>query len=104
MIGLGLPEVEIPHVTEETEVEFRQRVVMLLVEETWVIPTPPPIVTTLTPHLSIRAKSLLVVRTTAIRQGTQSMINGSGNFGSFARSNRIERDPLMGPKGLSALR
>ena len=40
MIGLGPPEVEIPNVTEETEVEFHQRVVMLLVEETRLILTP----------------------------------------------------------------
>ena len=76
MIGLGPPEVEIPKVTEETEVEFHQRVVMLLVEETWVIPTPLLIVTTPTPDLSIRAKSLVVVRTTGMRQGRQSVING----------------------------
>jgi hypothetical protein len=76
MIGLGLPEVEIPKVTEETEVEFHQQVVMLLVEETRVIPTPLLIVITPTPHLSIRAKSLVVVRTTGMRQGRQSMING----------------------------
>jgi len=76
MIGLGIPEVKIPKVTEETEVEFHQRVVMLLVEETRVIPTPLPIVTTPTPPLSIRAKSLVVVRTTGMRQGRRSMING----------------------------
>jgi len=76
MIGLGLPEVEIPRVTEETEVEFHQRVVMLLVEKTRVIPTSLPIVTTPTPGLSIRAKSLVVVRTTGMKQGRRSMING----------------------------
>jgi len=76
MIGLGLPEVEIPKVTEETEVEFHQQVVMLLVEETRVIPTPLLIVTTPTPQLSIRAKSLVVVRTTGMRPGRQSMTNG----------------------------
>jgi len=66
MIGLGLPEVEIPNVTEELEVKFRQQVVMLLPEETRVIPTPLLIVTTVTPHLSIRAKSWVVVRTTGM--------------------------------------
>jgi len=76
MIGLGVPEEEIPKVTEEMEVEFHQRVVMLLVEETRVNPTPLPIVTTPTPHLSIRAKSLVVVSTTGMKQGSQSMING----------------------------
>jgi len=76
MIGLGPPEVEIPKVTEETEVEFPQRVVILLVEETRVILTPLLIVATPTPHLSIRGKSLVVVRTTGIRQGRRSMING----------------------------
>ena len=80
MIGLGLPEVEIAKVMEETEVEFPQQVVMLLAEETRVIPTPLLIVTTPTPHLSIRAKSLVVVSTTGMRQGRQSMINGSGDF------------------------
>jgi len=75
MIGLGPPEVEIPNVTEETEVEFHQRVVMLLVEEARLIPTPLLIVTTPTPHLSIRAKSLVAVRTTGMRQGRRSMIN-----------------------------
>jgi len=80
MIGLGPPEVEIPPVTEEAEVEFHQRVVMLLVEETWVIPTPLVIVTTPTPHLSIRAKSLVVVRTTGMKQGRRSKINGEGDF------------------------
>jgi len=69
MICLGLPEVEIPHVTEEIEVEFRQQVVMLLVEETWVIPTRIPIVTTPTPDLLIRAKSLVGVKTTGMIQG-----------------------------------
>jgi len=76
MIGLGPPEVEIPNVTEETEVEFHQQLVMLLVEETRVIPTTLLIVTTPTPDLSIRAKSLVVVRTTWMRQGRRSMING----------------------------
>jgi len=76
MIGLGLPEVEIAKVTEETEVEFHQLVVMLLVEETRVIPTALLIVITPTPHLSIRVKSLVVVRTTGMRQGRQSMTNG----------------------------
>ena len=76
MIGLGLLEVEIPKVREETEVEFRQWVVMLLVEETRVIPTPLPIVTTPTAYLLIRAKSLAVVRTTRMMQGRRSMING----------------------------
>jgi len=66
---------KIPKVTAETEVEFCQLVVMLLVEETRVIPTTHPIVTTLTPHLSIHAKSLVVVRTTGMRQGRRSMIN-----------------------------
>jgi len=75
MIDLGLPEVEIQKVTEKTGVEFRQQVVMLLVEETQVIPTPLPIVTTPTPPLSIHAKSLVVVRTTGMRQGRRSMIN-----------------------------
>ena len=69
MIGLGLHKVPIPNVTEETEVEFHQWVEMLLVEETRVILTPLPIVTTPTPHLSIRAKSLVLVRTTGMRQG-----------------------------------
>jgi len=76
IIGLGLPEVEIPKITEETEVEFYQQVVMLLVEETRVIPTPLLIVTTPPPHLSILAKSLVVVRTTRMSQGRRSMING----------------------------
>jgi len=76
IIGQGLPEVEIPKVTEKMEVEFHQRVVMLLVEETRMIPTPLPIVTTPTPHLSIRAKSLVVVRTTGMKQGSRSMMNG----------------------------
>jgi len=80
MIGIGLPEVEIPKVTEEREVEFHQWVVMLLGEETQVIPTPLPIVTTPSPHLSIWAKSLVVVRTTWMRQGRGSMINGYGDF------------------------
>jgi len=57
MIGLGLPEVEIPKITQETEVEFRQMVVMLLVQVTRVILTPLPVVTTPTPHLLIRTKS-----------------------------------------------
>jgi len=76
MIGLGLPEVEIPKVTEETEVELYQQVVMLLVEETQVILTPLLIVTTPTPHLSIHAKSSVVVRTSGMRLGRRSMING----------------------------
>jgi len=76
MIALGPPEVEIPKVMEETEVDFHQRVVMLRVVETRVIPTPLLIVTTPTPHLSIRAKSLVVVKTTGMRQGRQRMING----------------------------
>jgi len=80
MIGQGLPKVEIQKVTEETEVEFPQRVVMLLVEETRVIPTPVPIVTTPTPHLLIRAQSLVVVRTTGMRQGRRSMINVYSDF------------------------
>jgi len=75
MIGLGLPEVEIPKVTVETEEQFRQQVVMLLVEETRVIRTSLPIVTTHTPHVSIRAKSCVVVRTTGMRQARRSMIN-----------------------------
>jgi len=58
MIGLGLPEVEILKVKEEMEVEFRPLVVMLLVEEAWVIPMPLTIiVTTLTSHFLIGAKS-----------------------------------------------
>jgi len=76
MIGRGPSEVEIPKVTEEAEVEFHQQVVMLLVEETRVILTPLLIVTTPTPHLSIRAKSLVVVRTTGMKQGRRTMING----------------------------
>jgi len=76
MRGLGLPEVEIPKVMEETEVEFHQQVVMLLVEEPRVIPPPLPIVPTPTPRLSIRPKSLVVVRTTGMRQGRRCMING----------------------------
>ena len=76
MIGRGPSEVEIPKVTEEAEVEFHQRVVMLLVEETRVIPTTLLIVTSPTRDLSIRAKSLVVVRTTGVRQGRRSMING----------------------------
>jgi len=43
--------------TEETEVEFHQMVVMLLVEATRVILTPLLVVTTPTPHLLIRTKS-----------------------------------------------
>jgi len=69
MIGLGLHKVDIQKVTEQRPVEFRQRVEMSLVEEIHVIPTPLAIVTTPTPHLSICAKSLVLVRTTGMRQG-----------------------------------
>jgi hypothetical protein len=51
------PKVEIPKVLEMAEVEFLPQVAMLLEAETRVIPTPLPIVTTLTRALSIRAKS-----------------------------------------------
>jgi len=44
-------------------------------EEKVVIPTPLPIVTTPTPHLSIPPKSLVVVRTTRMSQGRRSMTN-----------------------------
>ena len=64
-------KVEIAKVTEHTVVEFHQRVVMLPVEKIRVIQTPLAIVTTPTTHLSIRAKSFVVVRTTGMKQGRQ---------------------------------
>jgi len=67
MIGLGVPKVEIPKVTEEREVEFRLLVVMLVVEETQVIRIPLQIVTTPTSYLLIGSKSLAVVKITGIR-------------------------------------
>jgi len=75
MKGIGLPELEILKVTEEKAVEFRPWVVMLLVEATRVITTPLPTVTTLATHHLIRAKSLVVVKTTGMRRGRRSMIN-----------------------------
>jgi len=75
IIGLGLPNVEIPKITEETTVEFRLLVLILVVEESCVIPIPLPIVTTPTPHLVIRAKSSVVIKITQMRRGRQTMIS-----------------------------
>jgi len=68
MIGLGLREVEIRKVMEETEVEFCLLVEMLLVEEARVIRTPPPIVTTPSPLFCIRGKFSQLVETTGMIQ------------------------------------
>lgn len=59
--GLGLPDVEIPKVLEETDVAFRLQVLILLVDQTPVIPTPLPIATGPTPLLLIPAKSWILV-------------------------------------------
>ena len=76
LIGLGLPEVEILNVKQETKIEFHLLVVMLLVEETWVIPTRLPIMPTPTRYLVIHPKFLVVVEITEMRRGRQSMIKG----------------------------